>query len=116
CGTNVTCGEIGDKCAYNFTNAANPDGSNLTLHGNPYNTQPEWSNATFTALGGVANAGCTHAYLPADMSISKTGPGAVYAGATFDYAVNVTSNTSSPAETRHYTDPVGANLQFQGIK
>jgi uncharacterized repeat protein (TIGR01451 family) len=108
-------GEIGDKCAYRFPNAANADGSSLTLHGNPYNVQPEWSNATHTALGGHAFDGCTYAYLPADMSITKTGPAAVYAGGTVDYSIQVMSNTSPTAETPHFTDSLNANLQFQGI-
>jgi hypothetical protein len=36
-------GEIGDKCAYNYGNYAT-DGSNVTLHGNHYIVQQEYSN------------------------------------------------------------------------
>lgn len=118
CGGMVKCGEIGDKCAYFFPNTGsnpNGDGSNLTLHGNPYNAQPEWSNATFTVLGGHANDGCTHAYLRADMDISKTGPGTVYAGANFDYTISVRSNGSPTAETPHFTDALNSNLKFVAI-
>jgi len=116
CSGGVVCGEIGDKCAYNFhSGQTNADGSNLTLHGNPYNTQPEWSNATFTALGGVAGSGCTHAYLPADMDITKSGPPSAFAGSTFDYTIDVKSNTAPTAETPHFTDPLNASLQFEGI-
>lgn len=116
CSGKVVCGEIGDKCAYDFhSGQINADGSNLTLHGNPYNTQPEWSNATFTALGGVAGSGCTHDYLPAKMEISKTGPASVFAGATLDYTINVKSDTSPTAETPHFTDSLNPNLQFEGI-
>jgi uncharacterized repeat protein (TIGR01451 family) len=114
-GSGPNGGEIGDKCAYVFPNAANADGSSLTLHGNPYNVQPEWSNGTMTALGGHAFDGCTYAYQPADMSITKAGPSSVYAGATFDYSVNVTSNTAPTSETPHFTDPLDSNLRFQAI-
>jgi uncharacterized repeat protein (TIGR01451 family) len=114
-GNGSNSGEIGDKCAYVFPNAANADGSSLTLHGNPYNVQPEWSNATHTALGGHAFDGCTYAYQPADMSINKSGPGSVYAGATFDYSIDLSSNTSPTAETPHFTDPLDVNLRFQAI-
>jgi uncharacterized repeat protein (TIGR01451 family) len=110
-------GEIGDKCAYYFPNAANADGSNVTLHGNPYNVQPEWSNDTFNALGGHAFDGCTHAYQPATMTITKTGPGLVYAGTSFDYSINVadTSTKSPTAETPHFTDPLDANVEFLAV-
>jgi hypothetical protein len=37
--------EIGDKCAYNY-GAVSPDGHNVTLNGNPYIVQQEWSNAS----------------------------------------------------------------------
>ena len=48
-------GEIGDKCAYQYLTVAG-DGSNVTLNGNEYIVQSEWSNATFT---GAADSGCT---------------------------------------------------------
>jgi uncharacterized repeat protein (TIGR01451 family) len=115
CGGNVACGEIGDKCSYFFPNAANADGSNLTLHGNPYNVQPEWSNGTFTALGGHANDGCTHAYQPAALTISKNGPGTAIAGNTFDYTINAQSAGVPTAETPHVTDSLDSHLQFQAI-
>jgi hypothetical protein len=36
-------GENGDKCAYNY-GPYEPDGSNIVLHGHPYQIQTEWSN------------------------------------------------------------------------
>ncbi len=36
-------GEIGDKCAYNQA-PWEPDGTNIVLHGHPYQMQREWSN------------------------------------------------------------------------
>jgi hypothetical protein len=36
-------GENGDKCAYNY-GPYEPDGSNIVLHGHPYQIQLEWSN------------------------------------------------------------------------
>jgi hypothetical protein len=37
-------GENGDKCAYNY-GPYEPDGSNIVLHGHPYQIQLEWSNS-----------------------------------------------------------------------
>jgi len=110
-------GEIGDKCAYYFPNVANGDGSILTLHGNPYNVQPEWSNDTMNTLGGHAFDGCTYAYQPANMSITKTGSATIYAGTSFDYSINVadTSTSSPTAETPHFTDPLDASVQFLAV-
>lgn len=47
----ATGSEIGDKCAYNF-GAVGSNGSNVTLNGDPYIVQQEWSNA----VGGCALA------------------------------------------------------------
>jgi hypothetical protein len=38
-------GENGDKCAYNY-GPYEPDGSNIVLHGHPYQIQLEWSNTS----------------------------------------------------------------------
>lgn len=38
-------GENGDKCAYNY-GPYEPDGSNIVLHGHPYQIQLEWSNGS----------------------------------------------------------------------
>ncbi len=48
-------GEIGDKCAYNY-GTFEPDGTNIVLHGHPYQLQREWSNNPFT--------GCVKRYGP----------------------------------------------------
>ena len=48
-------GEIGDKCAYNY-GTFEPDGTNIVLHGLPYQMQREWSNNPFT--------GCVKRYGP----------------------------------------------------
>lgn len=42
-------GEIGDKCATDFGHS-NPDGSNVTLRGHPYQLQAEWSNASLSCV------------------------------------------------------------------
>ncbi len=108
-------GEIADKCNQHFDSPANADGSNLSLHGNLYNVQPEWSNATANTLSNVAFAGCTHGLNPADMDIVKNGPSSVFAGASFDYTVDVNSNTSPTAETPHFTDALTSNLLFISV-
>jgi hypothetical protein len=49
-----TSGEISDKCQFRFGTIA-ADGSNVTLHGNKYLVQQQWSNASFdgsTPFGG----------------------------------------------------------------
>ncbi len=51
-------GEIGDKCGFRFGNVA-ADGGNVTLNGNRYLVQQEWSNAAFN---GTAYSGCALAY------------------------------------------------------
>jgi hypothetical protein len=38
-------GEIGDKCAYDYSTVVAPDGTNFVLNGNRYQIQQEWSNA-----------------------------------------------------------------------
>jgi uncharacterized repeat protein (TIGR01451 family) len=111
--TGTVCGEIGDKCAYFFTNTTTrADGSNITLHGNPYNVQPEWSNAAFN---GTANSGCAHDYQPASVSITKTGPGTVTAGGSFDYTISLTNNGSPTAETPQVSDSLDSHLQFGAL-
>src|SRR6185295_5157613 len=51
--------EDGDKCAYNYGTVA-ADGSNVTLNGNPYIIQQEWSNAAFD---GTPDSGCTLSFV-----------------------------------------------------
>jgi len=41
--------EIADKCAYQYGSVA-VDGSNVTVNGNPYLVQEEWSNASTTCV------------------------------------------------------------------
>ncbi len=50
--------EIGDKCGYRYGTVMS-DGRNVTLNGNPYFVQQEWSNAAFN---GTAYSGCVLAY------------------------------------------------------
>jgi len=108
-------GEIADKCNQHFDSSANADGSNLSLHGNLYNVQPEWSNGTANALGNIAFGGCTHAWNPADMDVSKTGPSTVFAGASFDYNIDINADAGPTAETPHVKDNLTAQLQFIAI-
>lgn len=56
-------GEIGDKCAYIF-GSVGADGGNLSLNGNRYVVQQEWSN---TAFDGTPYSGCV---LPAPPSLT----------------------------------------------
>ncbi len=111
CAGNVVCGEIGDKCAY-IWGTANSDGSNLSLHGNLYNVQEEWSNAAFN---GTANSGCVEDYQPANVSITKTGPGTVTAGTSLVYNINVMNNGAPTAETPGFRDVLPPFLTFQAL-
>jgi uncharacterized repeat protein (TIGR01451 family) len=108
-------GEIADKCNQHFDSPANADGSNLSLHGNLYNVQPEWSNGTANALGNGAFAGCTHQFKPDDMDVTKTGPSQVFAGASFDYDIDVSASGPITAETPHMKDNLTSHLQFIAI-
>ncbi len=50
--------EIGDKCAYMYGNVAS-DGSNVTLNGDPYIVQQEWSNAATGCVLAYGNVAAT---------------------------------------------------------
>lgn len=69
--------EIGDACL-GITGPRRADGSNVTLHGNPYLVQAEWSNAAApvpndtVANGCVLSAGAATASSPTSTSTSST--------------------------------------------
>jgi hypothetical protein len=55
--------EIGDKCSWNF-GTINADGSNMTLNGNPYIIQQEWSNALSGCTKGSTSVTPTPTHAP----------------------------------------------------
>ncbi len=91
--------EIGDKCAYNYgTVAAN--GSNVTLNGDPYLVQQEWSNAA----GGCALAyGAVPTHTPTSTAARTATPTATWttgiAATPTQTPVNTRTATQTPAPT-----------------
>ncbi len=83
-----TGNEIGDKCAYNF-GSVSANGSNVTLNGDPYIVQQEWSNAA---------GGCALAYGSVPTR-TPTGP-ALTATAT---ATGTPAHSATPTSTRTNT-------------
>jgi uncharacterized repeat protein (TIGR01451 family) len=106
-------GEIGDKCAYRYGTVGS-NGSNISLKGNAYIVQLEWSNA---ANNGVAFSGCVNSYTGVDLSVTKTGaPNPVAAGSNLTYTVTVNNlNSALSATNVVLTDPVPANTTFQSV-
>ncbi len=116
CGTKTNplpCGEIGDKCAYDFSLVTpSADGSDMTLHGHHYNVQPEWSNAQFTALG-TAQSGCALDYLPPGVTITKSdSPDPVIAGNNLIYTIVVPNNGAPTGETPNLSDTTPTHTTF----
>jgi len=83
--------EIGDKCAYTYGSVGS-DGRNVTLNGNPYIVQQEWSNAS---------NGCVLTYAGGSLTPSPTPTNTVPPTRT---ATRTPTRTAAPTNT-----PVAAN-------
>jgi uncharacterized repeat protein (TIGR01451 family) len=100
-------GEIGNLCNFQFGPKA-ADGSDVTLNGHRYIIQEEWSNA---------DSACATRYnANVDVSITKTGPGAVVAGNNVTYTITV-KNPSATFESSdvQLTDALPGGTTFQSL-
>ncbi|MBF9069297.1 choice-of-anchor P family protein [Streptacidiphilus fuscans] len=95
-----TGGEIGDKCAYNYT-PKNAQGADVYLHGDPYFIQQEWSNAARTcAMDYCPTSAAKDAVCAPQVSAveSVDNPNPVI-GSTVTYTVKVQNTSDTAAAT-----------------
>jgi uncharacterized repeat protein (TIGR01451 family) len=99
--------EIGDKCAY-FYGTQSPDGSNVTLNGNLYLVQREWSNID---ANGSAYSGCSIDY-SVDTNVVATGPTSVAPSNNLTYTLTIANNGPKLATGVVLSDSVPVHTKF----
>lgn len=102
--------EIGDKCAYYYGSQA-ANGSNVTLNGNPYLVQMEWSNVD---TNGVYRGGCSVDY-GVNTRIALSGPQSTNVGRNITYTISITNAGPKPANGVVVSDTVPAHTTFVSL-
>jgi len=92
--TDIYGNEIGDKCAWNFGNNVNPDGSNLVINGHKYLVQLEWSNYN----------GCVLSYGPSHPVTIGPSPGSTLFPSTVTFNITYASEGSIWWTTTSYSN------------